>query len=153
MATAPTNPDLLYQPDEQPPHLAAVGLGFQSVMGRLAAMAATASIIASAGGQSDSYLSWIFFSALVVCGLGTSLQIYRIWRFGSGYALSIVSGTAFIAVCTSALLEGGPAMLSSLIVVSAVVPVLPDLATLPIAPHSHVRWWPARSSCCWRPRT
>ena len=121
MATAQTNPDLLYQPDEQPPHLAAVGLGFQSVMGRLAAMAATASIIAAAGGQSDSYLSWIFFSALVVCGLGTSLQIYRIWRFGSGYALSINSGTAFIAICTNALLVGGPAMLSSLIVVSAVI--------------------------------
>ena len=70
MATGQTNNDLLYQPDEQPPHLASLGLGFQSVMGRLAAMAATASIIAAAGGQSDSYLSWIFFSALVVCGLG-----------------------------------------------------------------------------------
>ena len=121
MADAQINKDLLYQPDERPPHLASLGLGFQSVMGRLAAMAATASIIARAGGQSDSYLSWIFFSALVICGLGTILQTFRVWRFGSGYPLSMVSGTAFVAVCIGAVVEGGPAMLSSLIVVSAVI--------------------------------
>ena len=121
MADTQLNNDLLYQPDEQPPHLASLGLGFQNVMGRLASMAATTSIIAQAGGQPDSYLSWIFFSTLVICGLGSILQTFRVWRFGSGYSLSMVSGTAFVAVCIGALVEGGPAMLSSLIVVSAVI--------------------------------
>ncbi len=115
------NDGLLYQPDEQPPHLSAVSLGFQSVMGRLAAMAATTSIVALAGGQSEGYLSWVFFATLTVCGLGTILQTVRLWRFGSGYALSVGSPTTFIAVSTSALLAGGPAMLSSLIFVSALL--------------------------------
>ena len=115
------NEGLLYQPDEQPPHLSAVSLGFQSVMGRLAAMAATTSIVALAGGQSEGYLSWVFFATLTVCGLGTILQTVRLWRFGSGYALSVGSPTTFIAVSTSALLAGGPAMLSSLIFVSALL--------------------------------
>ena len=101
--------------------MASLGLGFQSVVGRLASMAATTSIVARAGGQSESYLAWIFFSALAISGLGLIFQTYRIWRFGSGYAISVVTATAFIAVCITALLEGGPAMLSSLIVVSALV--------------------------------
>ena len=87
----------------------------------MAAMAATASIIAVAGGQSEGYQSWIFFSALVVCGMGSMLQTFRFWRFGSGYSLSVISASAFIAICISALLAGGPALLSSLIVASSLI--------------------------------
>ena len=118
---AQINEGLLYQPDEQPPHLSALGLGFQSVIGQLAAMAATTSIVALAGGQSEAYLSWIFFATLTVCGLGTILQTVRFWRFGSGYALTVGSPTTFIAVSITALVAGGPAMLSSLIFVSALL--------------------------------
>ena len=118
---AQVNENLLYQPDERPSHPASLFHGFQSVMTRMAAMAATASIIAVAGGQSEGYLSWIFFSALVVCGMGSMLQTFRFWRFGSGYSLSVTSASAFIAICISALLAGGPAMLSSLIVASSLI--------------------------------
>ena len=90
-------------------------------MTRMASMAATTSIIAVAGGQSQGYLSWIFFSALVVCGIGLMLQTFRFWRFGSGYSLSVTSASAFIAICISALLAGGPALLSSLIVASSLI--------------------------------
>ena len=118
---AQVNENILYQPDERPSHPASLFHGFQSVMTRMAAMAATASIIAVAGGQSEGYLSWIFFSALVVCGMGTMLQTFRFWRFGSGYSLGVTSASAFIAICISALLAGGPAMLSSLIVASSLI--------------------------------
>ena len=118
---AQVNENILYQPDERPGHLASVVHGFQSVMTLMAAMAATASIIAVAGGQSQGYLSWILFSALVVCGIGGILQTFRFWRFGSGYSLSVVSASAFIAICISALLAGGPALLSSLIVASSLI--------------------------------
>ena len=90
-------------------------------MTRMAAMAATTSIIAVAGGQPQGYLAWIFFSALVVCGIGGILQTFRFWRFGSGYSLSVSSASAFIAICISALLAGGPALLSSLIVASSLI--------------------------------
>ena len=118
---AQVNENILYQPDERPSHPASLVHGFQSVMTRMASMAATASIIAAAGGQSQGYLSWIFFSALVVCGIGLMLQTFRFWRFGSGYSLSITSAPAFIAICISALLAGGPALLSSLIVASSLI--------------------------------
>ena len=115
------NENILYQPDERPSHPASLVLGFQTVMTRMAAMAATTSIIAVAGGQSQGYLSWIFFSALVVCGIGGILQTFRFWRFGSGYSLSVVSASAFIPICISALLAGGPALLSTLIVASSLI--------------------------------
>ena len=118
---AQVNENILYQPDERPGHLASVVHGFQSVMTLMAVMAATASIIAVAGGQSQGYLSWILFSALVVCGIGGILQTFRFWRFGSGYSLIVVSASAFIAICISALLAGGPALLSSLIVASSLI--------------------------------
>ena len=118
---AQVNENVLYQPDERPSHPASLVLGFQSVMTRMAAMAATTSIIAAAGGQSQAYMSWIFFCALVVSGIGSMLQTFRFWRFGSGYSLSVVSSSAFIPICISALLAGGPALLSSLIVVSSLI--------------------------------
>ena len=118
---AQVNENILYQPDERPSHPASLAHGFQNVMTRMAAMAATTSIIAVAGGQSQGYLSWIFFSALAVCGIGSILQTFRFWRFGSGYSLSVVSASAFIAICISALIAGGPALLSSLIVASALI--------------------------------
>ena len=118
---AQVNENLLYQPDERPNHPVSLVHGFQSVMTRMASMAATTSIIAVAGGQSQGYLSWIFFSALVVCGIGLMLQTFRFWRFGSGYSLSVTSASAFIAICISALLAGGPALLSSLIVASSLI--------------------------------
>ena len=121
MATAQTNNNILYEPSEKPSHHASLGLGFQAVIGRLAAMAATTSIVARAGGQSESYLAWIFFAALAVCGLGTILQTIRFGRFGSGYAIPVTSSSAFIAICITALIASGPAMLSSLIVVSSLI--------------------------------
>ena len=121
---AQVNKDILYQPDERPSHPASAVHGFQNVMTAMASMAAAAAIIAVAGGQSQGYLSWIFFSALVVCGIGRILQTFRLWRFGSGYSISVVSGSAFIAICISALLAGGPALLSSLIVASSLIQFL-----------------------------
>ena len=121
LSTAALNDEILYQPDESPPPLAALGHGFQNVVGRLAAMAATTAIVAQASDQSQDYLAWIFFTSLVICGLAHIAQTYRVWRFGSGYPISVVTATAFIAVSTSTLLAGGPALLSTLIAASALI--------------------------------
>ncbi len=53
--------------------------------------------------------------------MGTICQTLQVWRFGSGYPLTVSNGLVFIPVCISALVAGGPAMLSTLTVVSALV--------------------------------
>ena len=118
---AQVNDNIVYQPDEQPKHPVALLLGFQRVVTMLGGVAATTAIIASAGGQSEGYLSWIYFSALVVCGIGYILQTRQFWRFGAGYSLNVAASSAFIAICISALVAGGPALLSTLIVVSSLI--------------------------------
>ena len=120
MAAPQTNDYILYEPNEEPPPMVALGQGFQSVMSRLSGMAASTAIIVQASGQPESYLSWVFFCSLAICGFGTILLSFRIWRFGAGYPLGVSNGSAYIAVAISALVAGGPAMLSSLIVVSAI---------------------------------
>ncbi len=121
MVTTPTNDHVIYEPDEPIPAHVALGHGFQSIMGRLSGLAASTAIIAQASGQPESYVSWIFFVSLAVCGTGTILQTFRIGRFGSGYPLGVSNGSAYIAVAVSALIAGGPALLSSLIIVSALL--------------------------------
>ena len=82
---AAVNEHIIYQPDDRPSHPISLVHGFQDVMTRMAAMAAIVSITAVAGGQPDGYLHWIFFTILLICGVGQMLQTFQFWRFGSGY--------------------------------------------------------------------
>ena len=120
MTTRPIYEDIRYEPDERCPPLVSIGVGFQGVMLALAPTVVSVGIVFRAGGQSEAYLSWAVFSALVVCGAVTALQACRFGRLGTRHLLITGSGDIFIAVCIIALTQGGPAMMASLIVVSAV---------------------------------
>ena len=112
------NEHILYEPDERPPFLFTLGLSFQTIMGLLAAVAAFVAITVRMGDQPDSYMSWAVFSAFAVSGTVIVLQSFRVWRIGAGYTLTSGPSSAFILICATALLEGGPAMMSALIIVS-----------------------------------
>ena len=73
----------------------------------------------TAAGGGDAYLAWAAFAALAISGITTMLQARRVGRFGSGYILLMVTSGAFIAVCVTALTEGGPPLLMALLVVSS----------------------------------
>ena len=121
MSAAPPGPslDIRYEPDERPPHLLSLGLGFQYALLVLAGIVLTPAIVIRAASQSEAYLSWAIFAALVICGLTTTLQAARLWRIGSGHVLIMGTSGTFIAVCIAALVEGGPGLLATLIVVSS----------------------------------
>ena len=111
--------DIRYEPNERPPHLLSLGLGFQYALLVLAGIVLTPAIVIRAASQSEAYLSWAIFAALVICGLTTALQAARLWRIGSGHVLIMGTSGTFIAVCIAALVEGGPGLLATLIVVSS----------------------------------
>ena len=75
-------------------------------------------------GASDAYLSWAVFAALVVSGITTAIQARRVGRIGAGYILVMGSTSAFLAVSVSAIEQGGPGMLATLIIASAMVQFL-----------------------------
>ncbi len=108
-----------YQPDEKPPAALAFGLGLQLAILCLAGIVLTPAIVIRAAGGSEAFLSWAVFAAVVVSGATTVLQAVRVGRIGSGYVLVMGTSGAFIAVCVTAIAEGGPAMLATLVVISS----------------------------------
>ena len=116
---AQSNENIRYEPDDRSPHPVSAGLGFQITAITLAPVAITVAIIARAAEQPETYITWAVFAAVVVSGTVTILQAVRVGRIGAGHILVMGTSGAFIGICITALVEGGPATLASLVVVSS----------------------------------
>ena len=116
-----------FQPDESPPAVLSLGCGLQLVVLGITSIIFIPTIVIRAGGGTDAYLSWAVFGAVAVSGICTALQAVRLGRVGAGYLLFMGPAGAFIGVCVSALGEGGPALLATLVVASSLVPIVISL--------------------------
>ena len=108
-----------YEPDDKPPTALTVGLGLQLAILCLSGIVLTPAIVVRAAGGSETYLAWAVFAAVAVSGITTVLQAVRVGRIGADYVLLMGTSGAFIAVSVTALAQGGPAMLATLVVISA----------------------------------
>ena len=108
-----------YEPDEKPPLVLAFGIGFQAAMLTVGGLVLTPAIVIRAANQSEAYLSWAVFAGLIISGATTILQCVRVGRFGAGHILIMGTSGAFIAVCITALVEGGPVLLATLVIISS----------------------------------
>ena len=111
--------DVRYEPEEQPPPALALGLGFQFAMLTVAGIVITPAIVVRAAGGGEDFLTWAAFAALAISGVTTILQAVRVGRVGSGHVLLMGTSAAFIAVCVTAIIEGGPGLLATLVTLSA----------------------------------
>ena len=119
LAAGSVNENIRYEPEDNPPAPVAIGVGFQAAALTLAPVAITVVIVSRIAGQPDGYISWAVFAALLVSGITTIIQAVRLWRIGAGHVLLMGTSGAFIAVCVAALVQGGPALMASLIVLSS----------------------------------
>ncbi len=119
MAASQPHENVRYEPEDQPPAAVAVGAGVQAAMVIVAPVVLTVVIVLRIADQSADYMSWAIFAALIVSGATTVLQTAKVGRIGAGHVLIMGTSGAFIAVCVTALVEGGPSTMASLIVVSA----------------------------------
>ena len=110
-----------YQPDESPPAALTIGLGVQLAVLTIATPIMFPMVVMRAAGMSESYAAWAVFAAVVISGITTALQAIRLGRFGGGHVLVMGSAAAFLQVSILAVVEGGPAMLATLVVVCALV--------------------------------
>ncbi len=108
-----------YEPDDIPPAGLTIGLALQFVMLAIAGIVITPAIVVRAANLSESYVDWAAFAALLIGGITTVIQAVRIGRVGSGYILMMGTSGAFIAVCVTALVQGGPELLATLIIASS----------------------------------
>ena len=113
------NENIRYQPEESPPHLLSAGLGFQATLTLLPPIVVVVAIILRSADQSDSYLNWAVFSAMIISGAITVLQSIRLGRFGSGHMLFMGTSSTFLIVCILALESGGPSLMATLVVLSS----------------------------------
>ena len=117
--SADSRSELLYQADERAPVPLAFGLGLQLALLTVAVPILFPTVVMRAGGASEAYVTWAVFAAVAICGATTVLQSLRIGRIGGGHVLVMGSSAAFIGICIIALAESGPAMLATLVLVSA----------------------------------
>ena len=108
-----------YEADEKPPLPLSLGLGLQLTVLIVAGIVLTPAIVIRAAGGDDTYLAWAVFAAVAVSGTTTVVQAVRVGRIGAGYVLAMGTSGAFIAICVTALVEGGPALLATLVVISS----------------------------------
>ncbi len=108
-----------YEPDENPPGFLAFGLGLQLALLTVAGIVLTPAIVIRAADGGEGYLDWAVFAAVVVSGATTVIQAVRVGRIGAGYVLAMGTSGAFIAVCVTALAQGGPSVLAALVIVSS----------------------------------
>ncbi len=115
---------LRYDVEENPPLLTTVGLGLQFAMIASATLLVTPVIVASESGKDESYLVWMVFASLVVVGVATLLQVRRLGLVGAGTVLPMFTAAFAIPFCITAVADGGPATLTTLVLVSAVVQIV-----------------------------
>ena len=119
MSSSQEDNEIRYEPDENCPILVSAAAGFQGVLLVLTPIITAVTTAALIGGQSEQYLVWAAFAALVICGVTTVLQAGRVWRIGTGHVLITAGSVSLIVVSVPALLAGGPAMLAGLTIAGA----------------------------------
>ena len=107
-----------YEAHENPPVPVSLGYGFQFSFLASASLLVTPVIVAQASGRGDSYLTWMVFASLIAVGLSTLVQVRRLGPVGAGAVLPMFTAAFSIPFCITAVVDGGPATLTTLILVS-----------------------------------
>ena len=113
-----------YEAHENPPVLASLGYGFQFSLLASASLLVTPVIVAQASGRGDSYLTWMVFASLIAVGLSTLVQVRRLGPVGAGAVLPMFTAAFSIPFCITAVVDGGPATLTTLVLVSGVLQIV-----------------------------
>ena len=113
-----------YEVDEKPPLSASLGLGGQFNLIASATLLVTPVIVAKESGLGDSYLLWVVFASLIVVGLSTLIQVRRVGPVGAGALLPMFTAAVSIPFCITAVVDGGPGTLLSLVAVTGILQII-----------------------------
>lgn len=107
----------IYQLDGRVPVMKAIPFGLQHILAMFVANLTPITIIAAAGGLSQTEIAILLQNAMFVAGIATLIQLYQIWKIGS--KLPIVMGVSFTFVtvlCTVAANYGYPSVVGAVLV-------------------------------------
>ncbi|MBQ7841131.1 MAG: purine permease [Lachnospiraceae bacterium] len=106
----------IYKLDGRVPVLKAIPFGLQHILAMFVANLTPITIIAAAGGLDQAEIAILLQNAMFVAGIATLIQLFPIWKVGSG--LPIVMGVSFTFVTvlsTVAVNYGYPAVIGAVI--------------------------------------
>ena len=86
----------IYQLEGRVPLFKALPFGLQHILAMFVANLTPITIIAAAGGLAQAEIAMLLQNAMMVAGIATLIQLYPIWKVGSG--LPIVMGVSFTFV-------------------------------------------------------
>ena len=89
-----------------------------------ATLLVTPVIVANASGIGDSHVTWMVFASLLVVGVSTLIQVRRLGPVGAGAVLPMFTAAFAIPFCITAVVDGGPATLMTLVIVAAVIQLI-----------------------------
>ena len=118
--TAPALGSPQYEADESPPLLRTLGLGAQFSLIASATLLVTPVIVANAAGRGEPYVVWMVFASLIVVGASTLIQVRRLGFVGAGAVLPMFTAAFAIPFCITAVQDGGPSTLTTLLLLAAV---------------------------------
>lgn len=107
----------IYKLDGRVPVIKAIPFGLQHVLAMFVSNLAPISIIAVAGGLSQSEIATLLQNAMFVAGIATLIQLYPVWKVGA--KLPIVMGVSFTFVTvlsTVAVNYGYPSVIGAVLV-------------------------------------
>ena len=92
----PASIDNIYRLEGRVPVASAIPFGLQHILAMFVANIAPVMIVAGVCGMESKQIAMLIQCAMIIAGIGTIIQLYPVWRIGSG--LPIVMGISFTFV-------------------------------------------------------
>ena len=111
------NVNNIYQLNGRVPLMKAIPFGLQHILAMFVANLTPITIVAAAGGLAQNEIAMLLQNAMFVAGIATLIQLYPVWKIGSG--LPIVMGVSFTFVTVLSTISvnyGYPAVIGAVLV-------------------------------------
>lgn len=115
---------LLYGLNDRPPFLITLFLAIQHILLYIPGTIIVPIIIANILGVGAAEKEMIVFVSVLVSGISSFIQVYKVGKIGSGYMLFMGSSGAFMAASISAGFVGGFSLIASMTILSAPLEIL-----------------------------
>ena len=115
------NNNLSYEVIDASPPLVTLGVAAQGAVIAISNIVTITGVFVLAVRADADYLSWAVFASLVVAGSAIIIHGVRFGRFGAGHLLLHGATVPFLAVCVLAVIQGGLALMSILVITASLL--------------------------------
>lgn len=115
------NSNLSYEANDASPPLVTLGVAAQGAVIAISNIVTITTVFVLAVRADADYLSWALFSSLVVAGIAIIIHAVRFGRLGAGHLLLHGATVPFLAVCVLAVIQGGLALMSILVITASLL--------------------------------